>query len=446
MNVLLVAIDTLRASRLHCYGNLRPTSPQIDHLAAEGVRFNKCFSPHIPTHPAFTTLHTGVDAMRHQVVSHAGKVELDESIPTLAALLKRQGFFTASVDNLGRWFTRGFDLVMPYRWSTDPTVAWRKAEAVNAQALTALELVTKRAEPWFLFVHYWDPHTPYLPPPPFDRMFYGGDPFDPRRNSMEPVFAFEPFTKYFQQWLGGVTDIQFPVAQYDAEVAYADFALGHLLNRLAELGQSADTLVVLVADHGEVLDDHEGYFDHHGLYDANVQIPLVMRLPGKLPAGRTIDEMVQLFDVAPTILDLVGAPRVASEVGMVGRSLMSVVDGGQGYDALGLTECTWMRKHALRTKDWKLIRALEPDFHDLPPVQLFDLRNDPGEQRNLAEDRPEVVAELSARLSEWTTRRMTETGQPNPLETQSVTLHKIGEMKTAVPADRKLYAEGGRAD
>jgi arylsulfatase A-like enzyme len=446
VNVLLIAIDTLRADHLSCYGYRRLTSPRIDRLASQGVRFRNCFSPHIPTHPAFTTLHTGVDVFKHQVVAHGAKVEPDPSIPTLAELLKERGYFTASVDNLGKWFVRGFDAVFPYRWHTAPNVAWRKAEAVNTQALSALDLVAGQTRPWFLFVHYWDPHTPYLPPPPFDRVFYPGNPFDPNNHSMEPVFAFEPFRDYFEQWMGGVTDIQFPVAQYDAEIAYVDTALEQVLTRLDDLGLDEDTLVVLLADHGEVLDDHEGYFDHHGLYDANVRIPLILRLPGRLAAGRTVDAFVQIYDVAPTILDVIGASDVAGQVGMSGRSALPLIDGAAGVDTLYLTECTWMRKRGLRTKRWKLIRALEPDFHDLPSVQLFDLTADPAEQQNVADARPDVVEELSARLSEWVAGRCAATGKPDPLEEQRVSLRRIGQMKTAVPSDQKLYAEGGRAE
>jgi arylsulfatase A-like enzyme len=445
VNVLLIAIDTLRADHLGCYGYRRPTSPHLDRLAASGVRFTNCFSPHIPTHPGFTTLHTGVDVMRHRVVAHGGKVEPDPAIPMLAELLRDRGYATATVDNLGKWFARGFDLNLPYRWDTFPDVAWRKAEVVNAQALTALETLAAQARPWFLFVHYWDPHTPYLPPPPFDCMFYGGDPRDPANRSMDPVFALKPFEKYFRQWMGNVTDIQFPVAQYDAEIAYVDLALAHVFNRLEELGMDDDTLVAVAADHGEIMDEHEGYFDHHGLYEGNVHVPLILRHPGRLPAGQVVGATVQLFDVAPTILDLVGAGDVPRQVGMTGRSLLPTLDGAPGADALYLTECTWMRKRAIRSDGWKLIQAMEPDFHGLPRHQLFDLRADPREQRNLAEERPEVVSDLAARLEGWVARRMAETGHPDPLAEQSITLHEIGEMKTAVPDDQKLYAEGGAA-
>ncbi|MBX6771641.1 MAG: sulfatase-like hydrolase/transferase [Chloroflexi bacterium] len=260
------------------------------------------------------------------------------------------------------------------------------------------------------------------------------------------MFAFEPFRDYFMQWMGGVTDIAFPVAQYDAEIAYVDVAVAQVLNRLEELGLAADTLVILTADHGEVLDDHEGYFDHHGLYDANVHVPLIMRLPGRLPAGRIVEEFVRLFDIAPTILDLLGETDLAHERGMTGQSILPLLAGAAGPEALYLTECTWMRKRGIRTREWKLIRALEPDFHGLPPIQLFDLTADPREQRNLAFERPEVVAELSARLDAWIAQRRAATGLPDPIEEQQITLRRIGRMATAVPADQKLYAEGGRAD
>ncbi len=443
MNVLMIALDTLRADHLGCYGYSRPTSPHLDRLASEGVRFSSCFSPHIPTHPGFTTLHTGVDVMKHQIVAHGGAVELSDSIPTLAELLRDRGYYTASVDNLGKWFTRGFNLVMPYRWNTDAHQAWRKAEAVNAQAMTALDTVANQPLPWFLFVHYWDPHTPYLPPAPFDRMFYGGDPFDPANHSMDPVFGFEPFQAYFRQWMGGVTDIKFPIAQYDAEIAYLDSVLAHLFNRVDELGLKHETAVIVVADHGEVLDEHEGYFDHHGLYDSNIRVPLLIRQPRRLPAGRVVDSFVRLYDVAPTVLDLVGAGDVAEVVGMGGRSALGLLNASTGRDALFLTECTWMRKRGVRTSDWKLIRALEPDFHELPSIQLFHLPTDPTEQVNLATERPDVVAELSATLDGWLTRRISETGLPDPLAEQRITLRRIGEMKTAIPEDRKIYAEGG---
>src|SRR5690348_1165815 len=122
---------------------------------------------------------TGRDVFAHGIVSHAGQRELDTAVPLLAELVAARGVQTAAVDNLGKWFQRGFDPYRPYSWEKDPRSPWRKAEAVNAPTLAALDECAASGRPFFLFAHYWDPHTPYLPPPPFDRMFYAGDELDP---------------------------------------------------------------------------------------------------------------------------------------------------------------------------------------------------------------------------------------------------------------------------
>ena len=438
MNVILIAIDTLRADHLGCYGYNRPTSPHLDRLAGQGVAFTEAFSPHIPTHPSFTTVFTGVDVMTHNISCQGGKVELDPGLPTLPEVLRAHGYYTASVDNLGRWFTRGFEKLHTYRWERDWSQPWRKAEAVDAAARPALAEAAAQDRPFFMFVHYWDPHTPYLPPPPFDRMFYGGDERDPDNQSMDPVWAFEPFRDYFAQWMAGTTDIRFPVAQYDAEIAYVDVALARFLNRLDELGLAEETLVVVYSDHGEVLDDHEGWFDHHGLYDANVRIPLIMRCPGRIPAGLRLGGFVRTLDLAPTILDFLGLADAPEAARLEGASALPLIREGSGRglaDELYLTESTWMRKRGIRTHEWKLIAALEPDFHGMPATQLFHLSSDPGEQRNLAEERPEVVEGLRARLADWVRRRLAATGLPDPLETQDITLRRIGGQPTGRPRD-----------
>jgi len=272
---------------------------------------------------------------------------------------------------------------------------------------------------------------------------------------MEPVWQSAWFANYFSEWLAGVRDIEFVRAQYDAEVAYTDLCVAHVLNRLEELSLADETLLIVGADHGEELDDHGCWFDHHGLYDTNVRVPLLMRLPPRLPAGHVVKGMTCLLDVAPTILDLVGAPEIAARERLQGSSLLPLVepsvvsrqsldrqsqqpanpaggdaagtddsrlttDGSRGtWDALYLTECTWMRKRGWRTPQWKLIRALEQDIYGKPPVELYDLREDPAEQTNLAETRPAVVAALSADMEAWIAHRLKETGLPDPLVDQA---------------------------
>ncbi|MGH2353309.1 MAG: sulfatase [Chloroflexota bacterium] len=441
---MVIAIDTLRADHLSCYRYPRLTSPHLDRFAAQGALFEEAYSEYIPTHPGYTTLFTGKDVFTHQIVTQGGKVDLAPEVRQLAEVLQEQGYFTGAADNLGRWFKRGFEEYKTYRWEQRGT-EWRKAEAVNAAFLSLLNRAAQEAQwgtPFFLFAHYWDPHTPYLPPAPFSRMFYTGNEKDPSNRSMDPVFAFEPFTQYFQQWMGGVTDIRFPRAQFDAEIAYVDSALAHVFTRLDTLGLSEDTLVIVTSDHGEVLDEHPCWFDHHGLYEENIHVPLLMRLRGRIPAGKRIPGFARLQDVAPTILEAIGLTEVAAEERMEGRSLWQEATSTEARrvptEALYLAECTWMRKRGWRTREWKLIQGLEPDIHDFPPLELYNLKDDPGEQRNLAESRPEVATDLLSRMEQHAARRLAATGLPDPVQTQSITLRKIGSMRTAVPEDQKL--------
>ena len=127
MNLLLIAIDTLRADHLGCYGYGRTTSPHLDALAERGVLFEQHISPHIPTHPGYTTLFTGKDVFTHQIVTQGGKVDLDEEIRTLPQILRSRGYFTAAADNMGRWFNRGYDAYEGYNWQRDTSQPWRKA-------------------------------------------------------------------------------------------------------------------------------------------------------------------------------------------------------------------------------------------------------------------------------------------------------------------------------
>lgn len=427
MNLILISLDTTRADHLGCYGWHRNTSPHLDRVVERGVVFENCFSPWIPTHPAHTTMLTGRDVMRHQVIAQGGKAQLPEEVPTLAEILQRRGYFTGAADILERWFRRGFEVYEGYRWARDAG-AWRKGEAVLATALRVLGQAAGQERPFFLFFHFWDPHTPYLPPPPFDRIFYRGDETDPRHTSMEPVLNFPPFMHYFRQWMGQARDIEFPKAQYDAEIAYMDCCLQHLFQRLEELDLAEKTLVIITADHGEELDEHEMWFDHHGLYDTNLRVPLILSMPGTIPRGKRAPGLVRLLDVVPSVLEMLGVP--APEEGFEGRSFVPALSGsmpGGTCDTLYLTECTWMRKRGLRNRDWKLIVAREPDIHQRPPIELYDLKADPGETRNLATERPEVVEELKAQLSGWVERRMKETGLPDPLEEQEITLKRIGK-------------------
>ena len=420
MNVLWIVIDCLRRDRLGCYGYRRNTSPNIDRLAGDSFRFDQLISPHIPTQPAHTTLFTGRDVFDHQIVAQGGTQELSPSIRLLPDLLRERGWFTAAVDNIGRWIEPAFERYEQYpRWDHDGSLPWRNGEEVTARGLDILREACGRKQPFFIFLHYWDPHTPYLPPPPFDRMFYAGDEKGAGHTSMDPVWASPWFHNYFSEWLPGVRDIEFVKAQYDAAIAYSDACLAHVFNRLSELSLWDDTLVLLHSDHGEELDDHGCWFDHHGLYDTNVRVPLLIRAPGRPARAEPMPEMCSLLDLTPTVLDWLDMPNALPGLG--GHSLIRRLDREtrEPPDYVYLTECTWMRKRGWRTPRWKLIEALEPDIYGKPALELYDLAADPGEQVNLAAAQPDVAAALGADRDRHVAHRLRDTGGPDPLVVQS---------------------------
>ena len=418
LNLLVFAVDSMRRDHMSCYGYRRHTTPHIDRLASQGVLFEDSFSAYIPTTPAYSTMLTGRDVMAHEMVSLSPKGPLDTDMPTLPELLRDEaGYYSACVGFDGDFY-RGFDVYEQYEsWMSWEERPGRKAENLNEVAIPVLEKIAAGDDPFFLFLRHMDPHAPYLPPPPFDQMFYSGDPCDPAKNSMDPVFAFKPFADFHKSWMPpGCTDAEYVIAQYDGELAYMDACIARILTRLEELGKADNTLVVLLSDHGETLYDHECFFDHHGLYDPTLVVPMIMRLPGKLPAGERVRGTVLLQDLSPTILDILGYKRVARDVSMDGRTMMDLLRGkAPCRSEFYITECTWMRKRGWRTPQWKLIEALEPDFHGKPPVELYNLIEDPLENRNLVKKEPGIVNALKNRMTAWVERRMRDTGKDDPI-------------------------------
>lgn len=443
-NIILISLDTTRADRLSCYGHFRRTSPHIDRVAEEGVRFQSFFSPHIPTFPGHTTMMSGLDVYAHQVTSQSAMPGPTDGLVMLAQRLQQAGFYTAAADNLGRWFAHGMEHVESYGWETPLPGYHRKGEAVLHAGIGVIDRAAAQDRPFFLFLHFWDPHTPYLPPAPFDRMFYTGDEKDPNIRTMDEVWRFENFRHYFAEWMPGVTDIEFPKAQYDASIAYMDACLAQLFEHLDSLSLTADTCLVITADHGEELDEHAHWFDHHGLYDTNLHVPLIVRCPALLPAGITINGLTQMPDLTPTLLDMLGLLDEETASQFTGRSMVplihspAAVDRGS-TDELHITENTWMKKRGIRTATWKLILPIEvPDLHGNSSPELYDLCADPMELNNLADQRPEVVRELAARVDEHVARRTSATGMADPLPIQPIPLRRIGRIETAVPSDPRL--------
>jgi len=335
-NILLLVIDTLRADRLSCYGNPRPASGAIDRLARDGVLFAETIAPAPLTQPSVATILTGLYPAAAGVVNHPNRLE--EGRSTLAEILCEAGYRTAFANPhpllTPAWgFDRGWD---EYRYLHKPS---RFEASLLADLLRRLRLrdlrtgyqadtVTdfaidvlsrNRSEPFFLYAHYLDPHFPYVPPRPFDRLFAdAGKPrlLDERLpDGRRRIFSID----------ASPGEMEETVALYDAEIAFTSREVGRLLSALDRLGLSDRTLVALTADHGESLGEQGLFFAHtHYLYDPTQHVPLILRFPNRFPRGKIIEAQAGLADLAPTLLDAAGI-RAPEE--MEGQSLLPLLRG-----------------------------------------------------------------------------------------------------------------------
>jgi arylsulfatase A-like enzyme len=400
-NVLVVTFDTTRADHLGCYGHDTDTSPHLDALAAEAVRFDFAISTSGLTPMSHASIFTGLNPHRHGIRVFYGPTghNLREDRPTLAELLagagwKTAAFVSAYTASQRYGLHRGFelfntgldrhlermDLTRQQRhqhfWHDGPsTNTQRRGDATTDAVLDWLERVE---DTFFLWVHYFDPHDPSLVPPP--------DFLDP--------FGITPGK-----------DAETRIALYDPEILYMDFQFGRILARLRERGWYDDTLIVVMADHGQGLMQH-GWLRHRLLYQEDIRIPLLFRVPG-LDGGRVVDALVRSVDVFPTLLDLLD---VEVPPGLDGMSLRAMLEGETesrpriGYaEALNTldTHCPKAlpeQQHdllfAILDRDWKLI------FHKEHPEnsELYHLATDPAELQNVFAAHPEERERLMALL------------------------------------------------
>ena len=425
LNILLIAVDTLRADHLGCYGYARDTSPRIDALAGESVVFDRMIAPAIPTHPSFVTLNTGQYSITHGVVAHGGTRGVPRSSPWFPAILQKNGYTTCAIDNLGEW---RFGFSHGYEFYIDPTQ--RRPLSINCDNRE----INRRAIPWlkqhareqfFMFIHYWDPHTPYLPPRAYRTLFYHGDPGDPDNHSLDALMEHPLGRTWAETWFNKlgkrITDAEYLKALYDGEIRYCDEGIGKLLDTLDALKIADDTLVILTSDHGELMYRHGIFFDHHGLYDGNLHVPLIIRHPSLKP-GR-IPHLAAHVDLAPTILDMAG---ITVPDAMEGASLAPLLRGQTTEpvrDFVVSEECTWQMKWSIRTLSHKFILAREEDFYHTPMRELYDLETDPDELRNIAEQEPATAQALERQLESWIAEKMRKNNlEQDPLVAHGITL------------------------
>jgi arylsulfatase A-like enzyme len=400
-NVLLVSIDSLRRDHLHCYGYRRETSPTIDRLAREGALFRTVVSPTSWTLPAHLTLLTSLPPEVHGVVVDA--MRLATHSPALAEVLREAGWATAGFVS-GAYldaiygFSRGFDLYDDYslvrsspRFSRRSVTSPALAEQVGAWLRRWQE--AGRERPFFLFVHMFDVHYDYEPPPPYDRLF-------------DPDYSGPLREDQFRHSSGipdhmSPRDLQHLIALYDGEIIFTDHHLGRIFEQLRELGVFDDTIVAVTSDHGDEFFEHGHVGHRQSLYDELVLVPLVVRYPRRVPAGRVIEGQARLMDVGPTLLSLAGVP--AADFGVIGAGRP---DGAQDLTPAFAAGARPPELVAFGDLEGKLASIRAGGLKYLqgkpgPGEELYDLRVDPGEQRNrLAEQRP-VATALGEQLAHW---------------------------------------------
>jgi len=376
---IIYLVDTLRADHTGVYGYSRKTTPELDAFARDAVVFDAAVAHASWTKPSVASILTSRLPGQHRAVQL--RDALDPSNVTIAERLDERGWATgAAIANSVIYgaeseFDRGFDVFAGLHGEEDRRSKLVGADVVVDSALAFLR--SRQGLPTFLYVHTMDPHVPYEPPPPFDRMF---EPFpadghparDPRTDFREPL------------------DRERMIAQYDGDIAFGDREFGRFVRELKAAGLYEDALVVFLSDHGEEFLDHGGWLHGRSLFDELIRVPLVVKLPGNRGAGTRVAEQVQGIDVVPTVLEAMGLP-LAPDLG--GEPLQrTLAGGGKPRPALAEISHRGFVAHGVRTEGDKFIRRFSP--HD--DLLFFDLRKDPGEQANVASRHPERVRLLQA--------------------------------------------------
>ncbi len=387
-NILLITVDSLRADRLGSYGGPART-PTFDRLAKEGVRFAQAYVQLPQTTPSHAALFTG-----QYPSSNGVRIAHHDALPqgkvTLAGVLAAAGYRTGGVyswagpaDGLDQGFQTYRNVATPH--------ADGRADLTTAAASAWLEAAAAdRARPFFLWVHYRDPHYPYEPPPPYDTLYAA-----PCGGCADGSLA--TLNRLHEGWQPTPADLTRIMAAYDGEITFTDHEVGRLLGRLDALGLTASTLVVLTSDHGEAFGEHGEWFHGLGVYQPTIHVPLLARLPDVIPAGAVYGGVVQLIDIMPTVLDLLGLGPVPSAEG---RSLMAALRGGAPTEGLAIVEVADWRYTAIVRGEWKLIRDNLTGQH-----ALYHLPSDPGEQRDRFAFEPAAAARLSSVLDQWQATR-----------------------------------------
>ena len=378
-NIILISIDTLRADHLGSYGYPKNTSPEIDRFASESILFENAIAQASWTPSSHMSIMTSLYPSVHKVKEFKGSPKvgrLDDSVVTLAQVLKANDYRTVSF-NGGRYvnkefgFDRGFDLYS--------SSGYENIEITNNATFNWLS--ENRDQKFFLFFHTYEVHTPYLPPVPYGEKFLPG-----YNKSMD--------RKYTLGLEGVKTDeIWKVIALYDGEINYVDHEMGRLFDALDDLDLSNNTIVILTSDHGEEFLDHGRIGHSETSYQELIHVPLIIRYPGI--KDKRIKNLAQSIDIMPTVLDSLNI-TVTGTLNSQGVSLLPLVKEGKNVNPYAYSEGGVngeIKAIIDENVKWKYIYNVEDKNEE-----LYDLENDPFEQTNLTDERPEITEKLKEKL------------------------------------------------
>lgn len=391
-NVVWVVVDSLRADHLGCYGYERDTSPAIDAFADTGVLFQRAFATASWTMPSVASMFSGLHPTSHGVTGSAKK--LPQELDTLTEILKAHGYRTAAVVSHylvgSRYdFTQGFDVFHEEDAGDHRTVS---TAGVTEKSLRLLEELRDASDPFFLWLHYFDPHYDYVDHDEYD----WAPPTAGKLKGRMPIWKLRRMMDTLTE-----EEIQLIEARYDEEIRFTDRGIGEVLRAIEELGLEDDTIVFFMADHGEEFLGH-GWLGHtRSLYQEVVRVPLIVRVPGTVGPRR--DQVpVSLLGLTPTVLELLG---IDLPKGLQGESFAARLTGeGTDEDELVYVEVDFedhQTKGAHKTAHKKAVigpryKLIRDDVSG--GIELYDLREDPNETKNLAQGLPGIATEMSAQL------------------------------------------------
>ncbi len=418
-NVILITVDTVRADHLACHGYPRNTMPFVERLVKDAVLFTNAYSTASWTAPSVASIATALYPREHGVLHGTvteGKIErqetLDPSFLTLAEAMKAGGYSTFGVFSNGHMtremgFGQGFDVIR--------SLWFEKSPAPN-RAVAEIRSRIRESQPYFLWVHYFDPHAPYMAREPWINVYSTNAALCRQLSGL----GFQDLKNTRNTIRENPAALQALIDVYDSELGYADRSVEELFGML-EIGE--DCLVVVSSDHGEQFLEHNGLYHGFTLYEPEVRVPLIVRMPARRFAGTTVAAPVSNRNILPTILDICG---IRLDAMIPGYSLLPLIHGGPAPEPVYLELDRGNDWKGVRRDHWKLLCRKKSEY------ELFDLASDPAEANPAALRSPEKADELKTLLNSWLRAHPVFSSQKGPANLsrdQKETLRSLGYLK-----------------